>query len=346
MSTEAANPSLRRTGAVSRALRSPAAVVFAVAAVVLVAATSMRGSFIVVDTIVTGSTWALIAVGLALVFGVMNILNFAQGSFFMVGTLASYLAYTEIGASAGLGVVSELRPLLAIGFALVIGFALGVLIDVAVFRTLRRRGDERWMMHTFVITIGISIVLVSLHQLIWGPNTKGIQRYWDGSPISFAGATINWDQLTTVVISLVAITALALVLKLTNVGRAIRAVAQDERGAAMSGIDISRIHTLTFGISTALAAVAGAALLFIYPSSPAVGEQPLAIAFTVVILAGLGNVVGAIAACFVVALLQTVSDSVLGATWESVVTFGLIVAILVVRPQGLFGRQVRGVWEQ
>lgn len=328
---------LRRIPAVNLAI---AVGVFAVLAV----ASYYRGSFIVVGTLVTGSTWALMAVGLSLVFGVMNVLNFAQGAFFMVGTLTSFLTYGWLASS--LPVLGVLNPLLALALAAVVGFLLGALADVTLFRVLRRRSDKRWMMNTFVLTMGMSVVLVGLHQLIWGPNTKGIGHYWSQPPIDFLDTRITWDQTTTVLISLIAIALLGIGLKVTRLGRAVRAVAQDERGAQLAGIDISRIHMLTLGVGSAVASLAGAALLYQFPSTPTVGDEPLAIAFTVVILAGLGNVAGAIGAGFVVALLQTLSDSFLGATWQSVVTFALIVLILIVRPQGLFGRQIRGVWEQ
>lgn len=314
--------------------------------VVLAVASYYRGTFIVVGTLVTGSTWALMAVGLSLVFGVMNVLNFAQGAFFMVGTLTSYLTYGWLAQSLDVPVLGALSPLLAILAAMCVGFLLGVLADVSLFRVLRRRSDERWMMNTFVLTMGISVVLIGLHQLVWGPNTKGIGHYWSQPPITFLDTRVTWDQLATVLISLVAIAVLGIGLKATRLGRAVRAVAQDERGAQLAGIDISRIHMVTLGIGCAVAALAGAALLYRFPSTPTVGDEPLAIAFTVVILADLGNVVGAIGAGFVVALLQTLSDSFLGATWQPVVTFALIVVILIFRPQGLFGRQVRGVWEQ
>jgi branched-chain amino acid transport system permease protein len=112
------------------------------------------------------------------------------------------------------------------------------------------------------------------------------------------------------------------------------------------GIDIGKIHTVTFAISSALAALAGAALLFMFPSFPYVGVQPLYIAWTVVILVGLGNVGGAIVGGFIVAFLQTATSYFVGSAWQDVVPFLIIVAILTLRPSGIFGRQVRGIWEQ
>lgn len=313
---------------------------------VLAIATYLRGPFIIVNTLVTGSAWALVAVGLSLIFGVMNVLNLAQGAFFMVGTLSSYLAYTWMMSGAGFPIAAGLVPPAAIGFALVVGFAMGVLIDLCVFRPLRRRSDERWVFETIVVTLGISVVLMGAHQLFWGANLKGIGNYWSASHIRFLGTSLTWDQVTTFIVSLVTIALLGWALKRTKAGRAARAVAQDERGAAMVGININRVHTLTFGVGTAIATLAGGTLLHLYPSTPTVGDTALGIAFTVVILAGLGNVVGAIPAGFIIAFIQGLTASFVGASWIPVVTFSVIIVVLIFRPQGLLGQQVRGVWEQ
>jgi len=129
-------------------------------------------------------------------------------------------------------------------------------------------------------------------------------------------------------------------------GRAMRAVSQDETGAQMAGIDLNRIFVLTMGLSCALAALAGAALLFMYPSFPDVGIQPLYLAWYVVILAGLGNVQGAIIGAFIVALLQTLAVYYVGLGWVDVLPTAFIILILLFKPSGLFGSEVKGVWEQ
>jgi branched-chain amino acid transport system permease protein len=291
--------------------------------------------------------WALIAVGLALVFGVMNIPNFAQGELFMAGTLAAYLIHSSL-ATSGNAVTSNEWVIVATTLvgAAILGGLLGIVIDLVIFKTLRRRNDQDWMMNSFVLTIGLSIILINIHQLVWGTNYKGIVGYVEGPPIEIVGVPIGRDRVLTLVVAVTATALLGILLRLTDIGRAIRAVAQDEAGARMVGIDINRVHTLTFGLSSALAALAGATLLFMFPSSPYVGVAPLYIAWTVVILAGLGNVGGAIVAGFIVALAQTSTAYYVGGAWQDVIPFGLIIAILVVRPTGLFGSTVRGRWER
>lgn len=302
-----------------------------------------RGPFIVVDTLVSGSTWSLMAIGLSLVFGVMNVLNFAQGAFFMVGTLVAYVVFSHL---TQVTVLSAGAPILALVAALVVGGALGLFLDVFALRLLRSRSEEQWVVQSFVVTLGAAIILQGIHQLIWGPNYKAIGHYWGGEPITIFHARITRDELMTVAVGAITIATLSTVLRLTRFGRAVRAVAQDERGAAICGIDVPKIRATTLTLGCGLAALAGAALLFRYPSSPTVGEAPLGIAFTVVVLAGLGSITGAILGGLVVALLQTLTDSFLGATWESVITFSVLVAVLLVRPQGIFGRRLAGVWER
>jgi len=300
------------------------------------------GTFILVDSLVTGAIWALVAAGLALTFGVMGVPNFAQGEFFMVGTLSGYLVYTALSGVQGRPYV----PFVTILMALVVGFVLGALVDLAVFSQMRRRIREGWVMNTFVVTVGISVVMINAHQLIWGTDYKGIVAYFDGPPIHVLGVSVALDRVFAISVAAVSIAGLWWLLSYSRIGRAIRAVSQDEPGALMVGINVGRMRTLTFAISSGLAALAGATLLFQFPSFPFVGVKPLYVAWTVVILAGLGNVGGAVVAGFIIALLEANTGFFIGSAWEDVVPFALIVLILAVRPTGLFGRAVRSVWEQ
>ncbi len=300
------------------------------------------GAFILVDSLVTGAIWALVAAGLALTFGVMGVPNFAQGEFFMVGTLSGYLVYTALAGIQGRPYV----PFVTILMALIVGFVLGGLVDLAVFAQMRRRIREGWVMNTFVVTVGISVVMINAHQLIWGTDYKGIVAYFNGPPVKVVGVSVALDRVFAISVAAVAIAALWWLLSYSRIGRAIRAVSQDEPGALMVGINVGRMRTLTFAISSSLAALAGATLLFQFPSFPFVGVKPLYVAWTVVILAGLGNVGGAVVAGFIIALLASTTGYFIGSAWDDVVPFALIVLILAVRPTGLFGRAVRSVWEQ
>jgi branched-chain amino acid transport system permease protein len=305
---------------------------------------------ILVDTLVTGGMWALMAGGLALVFGVMNIPNFAHGEFFMIGSLVAFTVFTPIHdalfENPNLVLLKVAGPFPGMAVAALVGFACGVLLEVLLFRPLRKRSREQWVMNTFLLTAGVSVLLVNSDRLIFGNDFRGITRYWDVKPIQILGVSVSVDRAAVFVIAMVMIVVFAVFLQRTRIGRAMRAVSQDETGAQMAGIGLNRIFVLTMGLSCALAAFAGAALLFMYPSFPDVGIQPLYLAWYVVILAGLGNVQGAIIGSFIVALLQTLAIYYIGLGWVDVLPTAFIILILLFKPSGLFGSEVKGVWEQ
>ncbi len=316
---------------------------------VLVLAAFLRPS-ILVDTLVTGGMWALMAGGLALVFGVMNIPNFAHGEFFMIGSLVAFTIFSPIQDAfldnpqlVGLKVIGPLPGMLA---ATLVGFASGVVLEALLFRPLRKRSADQWVMNTFLLTAGVSVVLINSDRLIFGNDFRGISRYWDVKPIQILGVPVSVDRAAVFIIAMVVIAIFALFLQRTRTGRAMRAVSQDETGAQMAGISLNRIFLLTMGLSCALASLAGAALLFMYPSFPDVGIQPLYLAWYVVILAGLGNVQGAIIGAFIVALLQNLAVTFVGLGWVDVLPTAFIILILLFKPSGLFGSEVKGVWEQ
>lgn len=310
---------------------------------------SFQNPAILMNTLVTGGMWALMAAGLALVFGVMNIPNFAHGEFFMIGSLVAYFVFTPIQErllEAPSPFLTAVAPFAGMIVALVVGAIIGVALEIVLFRPLRRRSREQWVMNTFLLTAGVSVLLVNGTQIVFGNDFRGITRYWDVRPLQLLGVPVPVDRLLVFVIALITIVSFSLFLRRSSVGRAMRAVSQDEVGAQMVGIDLNRIFMLTLSLSCALAALAGASLLFMFPAYPSVGVQPLYLAWYVVILAGLGNVQGAIAGAFLVALLQTLTGYYIGVGWVEVMPTALIILILLFKPSGLFGSEVKGVWEQ
>jgi branched-chain amino acid transport system permease protein len=189
-------------------------------------------------------------------------------------------------------------------------------------------------------------LLVNLHQLIFGADFKGIVGYWQGMPVSIADVYISKDRAMAFVISAVIVALFYLFMTYTRTGMAIRAVSQDITGAEIVGIDIEKIVMLTISLACALAAVAGGSLLFMYPSYPTVGLEPLYMAWFVVILSGLGNILGAVAGAFMVALLKVITVEYVGAGWDFVVPSALIMLILIFKPSGIFGSDVRGVLDK
>ena len=307
------------------------------------------GNAQVFNTVITGGMWALLAVGLALVFGVMNIPHFAHGESFMVGSYVAFFTFTpmqEFLIKNPNKFLSMIAPLGAILTAGVAGAILGVIIEKMIFSPLRRRTKENWIMNAFLLTVGISFVLSNGATLVLGPNFRGISRYWDVKPIEIGGAYMSVDRLIALVIAMVTIGALWFFLRRTRIGRAIRAVSQDETGAQLVGINLNFIQTLTFSLATAMAAISGASLLFLFQAYPTVGGTPLYYAWYVVMMAGLGNVVGAILGGFIVALLQTATQLFVAVSWTTVLPTAVMILVLLIAPSGIFGSEVKGIQEQ
>lgn len=201
-------------------------------------------------------------------------------------------------------------------------------------------------MNSFLLTVGLSVIIINGVQIIWGANFKGITRYWQVQPIDVFGVTVSVDRVVVFLLAMLTMAVFWYFLRQTRTGRAIRAVSQDETGALMVGIDMNRIQVLTLALSSALAALAGASLLFMFPSYPTVGLRPLYVAWYIVILVGMGNVAGALVGGFMVALLQTMTSYYIGPGWEDVIPTAFVMLILLIKPSGLFGSEVKGVHER
>jgi branched-chain amino acid transport system permease protein len=282
-----------------------------------------------------GGLYALMAVGLALVFGVMNICHFAHGEYYVLGAYAAFFAYVTYG----------LDPVLAIIVAALFSFLAGVITDKLLFYPLRRRSKGDWVINAFLLTAGLSVVLQNVFRLVFGMRYRGITEYWQAS-VKILGMTISADRVIAFWIALFAIAGLWLFLRKTRTGRAIRAVSQDEQGSLLVGINLDSIHTLTFALGSMLAGLGGASLLSLSPAYPFGGSKPLIASWFVVTIAGLGNVQGAIIGGFIVGLFESISYFYLGQGWQEVASLALLIMLLLFKPTGLFGTQIKSVWER
>ena len=303
----------------------------------------------IINTFVTGGMWALLAVGLALVFGVMNIPHFAHGESFMVGAYVAYFVFSPISKTLKAHpnpALTVLAPFVGILVAALVGFVLGLVMERLIFYPLRRNTKAGWIMNAFLVTVGISFVMTNGATLVLGPNFRGIPRYWNVPPVDMLGVRVSVERLVAFAVAAITIALLWLFLRRTRTGRAIRAVSQDETGAMLVGINLDFIQSLTFALATATAALAGAVLLFMFQAYPTVGLKPLYFAWYVVMLAGLGNIAGAAAGGFIVALLQTGTQQFFGVAWEDVIPTLIMVIVLIFVPSGIFGSEVKGIQEQ
>jgi branched-chain amino acid transport system permease protein len=290
---------------------------------------------LLVTGLLRGGLYALMAVGLALVFGVMNICHFAHGEYYVLGAYAAFFAFATYG----------LNPIMAILVAALVSFLAGAITEKLLFYPLRKRSKGEWVMNAFLLTAGLSVVLQSVYRLVFGMRYRGITSYWDAS-ISIFGMEVAADRVMAFGIALLTIAGMWFFLQKTRLGRAIRAVSQDETGAMLVGIDLDRIQTLTFALGSMLAGVGGASLLSLSPAYPYAGNKPLIASWFVVTIAGLGNVEGAIIGGFIVGIFESVTYFYLGQGWQEVASLGLLILLLLFKPTGLFGTEIKSVWEK
>ncbi len=288
-----------------------------------------------VTGLLRGGLYALMAVGLALVFGVMNICHFAHGEYYVLGAYAAFFAFATYG----------LNPVIAILVAALCSFIAGSITEKLLFYPLRKRSKGDWVMNAFLLTAGLSVVLQNVYRLAFGTRYYGITQYWKAK-VEIFSMTIAADRLIAFCIALLAIAGLWLFLQKTRTGRAIRAVSQDERGAMLVGIDLDRIQNLTFALGSMLAGLGGASLLSLSPAYPFAGNKPLIASWFVVTIAGLGNTQGAIIGGFIVGLFESISYFYLGQGWQDVASLTLLILLLLFKPTGLFGSEIKSVWER
>ena len=316
---------------------------------VAIVASIHKGPYILVNTVITGGMWALMAIGLSLLFSVMNIAGFAHGEYFMAGSLTAYFVSLPINnyiMEHPESFMAYIGPLIAIAAGTLMCAFLGVLTERLVFKQLRMRNREGWLLNCFLITIGLSVIFQNVHQLGFGANYKGILAYWDFPSVPLLGVYISMDRILAFFIAIVTMIGFYLFMMFSTAGKTIRAVSQDEDGARMVGISVDAVHIMTFALSCGLAGLAGASLLFMFPSYPTVGVMPLYNSWFIIILVGFGNVAGSIPGGFMIALFQVVTRSYFGEGWEAVVPVLLISLILIFKPSGIFATKVRTVWDQ
>jgi branched-chain amino acid transport system permease protein len=287
-----------------------------------------------VNGLIVGLFYALMAVGLAMIFGVLKIVNFAHGEFYMVG------AYTYVLVSLKLGV----PPWLALPLAALAGAALGWIVERTLMRPLYA-GYGSWAImkdeYAVVVTFGLSLLLINLVDKVVGPYPYRGPVLIGTPRFALGPIMLNGQKLVAAGISIALLVGFALFLKRSLWGRQIQAVAQNRLGASLAGIDATRTTSLIFAISGMLAALSGALLAPLINPSPDVGAFPAIKAYVIVVLGGMGSVWGALSAALLLGVLESFFAVYVSYDYRD--AFGLMILILVLlaRPQGLFGEKGR-----
>jgi len=331
--TEAGREQAAHTAPGAGALRTrlgsagPLAVTVGLLLVAVLAAYLRSGSETIVSQavltgLVTGGVYSLIAMGLTLIFGVLDIVNFAHGSFLAV---ALFVTYTVVQGTG-------LNPYLALPVAIVVLFALGALAQFTLLNPTMGRPLESQLL----LTLGIALLIANALRLSFGGDPLSVALPGDHG-VHLAGAVANQSRLIAFAAALVLAVGLYLLLAHTSLGRAIRAVAASRQGAGLVGIDVRRIYVITFGIGTACAGAAGMLIAPFTTITPTAGDQFNILAFVVVVMGGLGNVVGALVSGIIVGLVEQLGGVILPGQSPLFGVFLVFILILFVRPQGIFG---------
>jgi branched-chain amino acid transport system permease protein len=278
----------------------------------------------VLSGLLIGLVYALVAVGLTLIFGVMDIVNFAHGEFLMLGMYASFWGFALL----------RLDPLFTLPFTALGLFAVGVVV----YRLVIRRITDAPMLSQVFTTFGLMILLRGVAQYLWKPDFRSVGRSVVSGSLSVGGLSFGLPMIVAAAGAVLTTGAVWWFLRRTRLGAALEATAADKEAAALMGIDAQKMFALAWGIGAACAGVAGALLSTSYPVFPEVGASFILVAFVLVALGGFGSVTGAFWAGILVGIVEVVGGFLWDPAYKMVLVLGLYLLVVWLRPQGLLGK--------
>lgn len=279
----------------------------------------------VLNGLLTGSLYSLIGMGMALIFGVMRIVNFAHGAFMMLGMYATYLLFDWFGVSPYLGFVAAAAVLFVLG--------------IATYHGLLRRIAERSEFMIILLTLGIAQMMIGGAQLTFSGDFRKANSALTTRLLHLGPLTLNHGDLLSFAISIVLATGMFLFVMKSRFGRALRAIAQNRYAASLIGINVQRTQAIAFGLGIAAVGLAGGLLLPALYLFPEVGGQFTLKAFVIVVLGGMGSIEGAAIAGVVLGVVENLTSLYWGNQWALIVDFAIFLLVLSLKPAGLFGSQ-------
>lgn len=280
---------------------------------------------VLLSGITLGAVYSVNAIGLSLVYGVSRVFNFSYGAFF---TWGAYLAWV---LAAG---VLHLPYVLVFLISGVVLFGAGMAMERTLIRPLRWRSE--WQITTMIVTLGLAVLLENVALWVFGPLVKDLPPLFPGS-LSVRGFEIAWHSVAMLIIALGTMVTVDAYLDRTRTGRAMRAVAQDMTGAQIVGVPLNRVFGYAFGASAVMAGLSGILLAPVYLISPGSGWDPFVKAFVIVVFGGLGSIKGTVVAAFLLGMGEALVTWQFGGVWTLSFWFVMLIAVLIVRPRGLFG---------
>jgi branched-chain amino acid transport system permease protein len=279
----------------------------------------------ILNGIATGAVYALVALGLTLIYGVLHIVNFAHGSLLMLALYGVYFLYTLLG----------IDPYFALPIMIPAMFAVGYALQRSVIATASHGREE----NILLVTLGLSIVIDNLALYLWSADTRTINPSYAFDTVDLGVAFIAVPRVVSFLGALLITGLLWLVIQRTDLGKAIRALARERQGAQLVGIDVDHVFAMSFGIGIACVGAAACLLLPSYYVHPGVGESFVIIAFTIVVLGGMGSFIGALVGGLIIGLTESLGGLFLGENLGRIGIFVIFIAILLLRPTGLFGQR-------
>lgn len=279
---------------------------------------------LIINGLLLGGIYALISIGLTLIFGVLEIINFAHGEFLMLSMYASYWLFQLLGVD----------PYLSLLVVIPMFFLIGLVVQRIIIQPIIHAPP----LNQIFVTVGLSLILQNVALFFWKADYRTVRTAYSTLCLKTSGLMISFPRLVAFLLALAIISVLLIFLKRTYTGKAIRALAQERRAAMLMGINIYGTYRIAFGIGIACVGAAGAMLMPIYYAFPTVGALFVLIAFVVVVLGGYNSLVGALIGGLIIGIVEAFSGFFLSPHLKEAVYFVIFILILVFRPTGLFGR--------
>jgi branched-chain amino acid transport system permease protein len=279
------------------------------------------------NALILGGTYALLGIGLTMIFGIMNVVNFTHGELYAFGAYMLFFLVMILGGNF----------FVSLAGAVILGIVLGALIEWVLLRPLRGADIDT----TMLVMIGAWIAMQNTEQLVWSGVAKSINQPFPVEPLVLGPVSVSWIRVFVFTVAILLITGAHLLIHRTKLGKAMRATFQDRETAALMGVNINAIHTATFALGSGLAAAAGALLGPVFVVSPAMGDLAALKAFAIVILGGLGSFMGATLGGFILALAEELGAGYISSGYRDAIGFLLIILVLLFKPTGLFARKGR-----
>ncbi len=278
---------------------------------------------VILNGLLTGAVYALVALGLTLIYGVLHIINFAHGALLTAAMFGAYFAFRVLG----------IDPYLAVFIVAPAFFLLGYGLQRFVIGPASHGEDSKMLL----VTLGLAVVIENALLFAFRGDTRTINVPYAFQSIDFGFTFLAVPRLVGFGAVFVVALALWLIMGFTDIGRAIRAVAKEKLGAELAGIDVAHVYAVTFGLGTACVAIAACLLIPTYYVNPSAGNAFVLVAFTIVVLGGMGSVPGALIGGLLIGVVESLSSLFLGESLGQVGIFLIFIAVLLVRPRGLFG---------